>query len=154
MNGMFVNDGSMDAVWDIAPFEPGKLDINDYAVEAEVQIVRATDGCKNYFGMALRGDNATGYAVTISVRACAGPSNIADIYSSAVTSGPLEEKLFTAGPGWHLYRAEVKGNVIRLLIDGDPYLETTDNHFLTGGQVGLSTKSLEVNVRSFKVIKL
>ncbi len=61
---------------------------------------------------------------------------------------------FEPGNGWHTYRFEAKGNVLRLVVDGAPRLETMDNRFLRGGQMGLWVDSVQINVRRFRVIAL
>ena len=46
-----------------------------------------------------------------------------------------------------------KANVIRLLIDGTPWQQITDNSYLSGSQMGLLA-STQVEVQNFKVIML
>jgi hypothetical protein len=55
---------------------------------------------------------------------------------------------------WHTYRAEVRDNDIKFLIDGQSVIETIDNHHLTSNSVGLFSNGMVINVRSFKVIAL
>lgn len=55
---------------------------------------------------------------------------------------------------WHTYRVEVKGLVIRLLIDGAAIADTDDNQYLPAGQVGIYDTKLQLNIRSFKVMTI
>lgn len=55
---------------------------------------------------------------------------------------------------WHTYRLEVQGNSIRVLLDGTVVIETSDNRYLSPGQVGLWSQGTQVNVRRFSVIAL
>jgi hypothetical protein len=41
-----------------------------------------------------------------------------------------------------------------LLIDGEVIVQTTDDQFTEGGQVGLWSNNLELDVRRFRVIAL
>jgi hypothetical protein len=72
-----------------------------------------------------------------------------DIFQSRIATQP-----FDPGNGWHTYRLEVKGNSIKLLVDGAPLVEEVDNTILSNCQVGLFSAGAQINVRSFKVIKL
>ena len=67
---------------------------------------------------------------------------------------PKTSAAFDTGQKWHTYRLEVQGNVIKLSVDGVPMLEAADNHYLSSGKVGIFTIDAQINVRSFKVIKL
>jgi hypothetical protein len=55
---------------------------------------------------------------------------------------------------WHTYRILVQGNVIRVLLDGTLVIETTNNRYLSPGQVGVWSHGAEVNIRRVSVIAL
>jgi len=152
VEGMLVNDGSNhdERKWIAAPYKPGDSTINDYAVEAEMQLVRGREyGCPS-FGIVVR--------QAYQVGACVPWAYIRNSPSTAMVrvigQDPLEKTDLRLDTDWHAYRIEVRGNSIQLLIDGAVVLETIDNQYLTGGQVGLLSNSVQVNVRSFKVIAL
>ncbi|HYT46172.1 MAG TPA: hypothetical protein VEP90_27835, partial [Methylomirabilota bacterium] len=67
---------------------------------------------------------------------------------------PLASAPFDPGSAWHTYRVEIKGNTIKLLIDGGVKIDTTDNTNLSGGQVGFWSQEVQLNIRSFKIIAL
>jgi hypothetical protein len=161
INGMLVNDGTNNSPekWISAPYEPGS--IADYAVEAEIQVVRLTDNsCGDpSFGIVARAEQQGAYWVGVkyewnffemvgSVRASAMPMN------DCGNTTYLAEQAFEPSTDWHTYRVEVQANTIKLLVDGARMLETTDNLHLSGGRVGLWSKDTVLNVRSFKVIQL
>ena len=161
---MLVNDGTNEfqtskSSWIAAPYNP--KDIADYAVEAEIQWVRDA-GTVIGFGIVVRSEDQGRYWVGYSPYPC--PNGRCDRYAligagdhfySAVSGTNLIAKTnFEPGTGWHSYRVEVQGTSIRLLVDGALLLETTDSRYLSGGQVGLWSSGTQINVRSFKVIKL
>lgn len=74
----------------------------------------------------------------------AGPGYSNDSNKSNVSFDPSK--------GTHTYRVEVSGNVMKFLIDGTPTLSLTDNRYLTGTQVGLWSKNVQLQVTSFKVL--
>jgi hypothetical protein len=156
VSGMMVTDGT--GPWQgtgiRAPFEPGE--IADYAVEAEIQFVRIGGGadCDPFFGLFGRAEDfpEAGYmAGYILPTSCNNPG--LGVYERN-NRQPLESGPLSPDTEWHTYRVEFQGNVVRLYVDGGLHVEVTDNKYLTGGQVGLWNRSVEMNVRSFKVIKL
>lgn len=154
VGGMLVNDGTSDTPTFIdAPFQPSTL---DYAIEVEMQWAR--DG--ETFGVVARGGDGAGYWAGFAPD-CNWEPNEDDI----ILWAPLIES-FCAEDGriagtevgldseWHTYRLEVQGNTIRVLLDGTVVIETSDNRFLSPGQVGLWSDGAQVNVRRFSVIAL
>jgi hypothetical protein len=168
LGGQLINDGSNEDanVWTKAPYQLGN--IADYAVEADIQVVSVADPQFDSFGIVVRGGETTS--------ASASPSSQAAGYKAGIdgetgyVGGPLESARITrpgpSGPkpiakatfnprkSWHLYRVEADGNTIKFLIDGAVIAKGVDNTYLSGGQVGLWSKEVQLNVRSFKVIKL
>lgn len=164
--GMLVNDGtccvSGRREFIIAPYSPNT---DDYAIEAEIQLVRASDDarCRPEYGIASRmTDNREGYlaGIDLAIYNTACQPNLI-VIKSPILSPPnspdtlLANKEFTPDTGWHLYRVEVKGNMVRLLVDGATIFDAVvDNRYLDSGQVGLYATKVSFSVRSFKVIKL
>jgi serine/threonine protein kinase len=152
VRGMLVDDGTNSSRGVItAPYQLGS--ITDYAVEAQIQVVRGIDDgfCSESFGALVRTTEEGGYL------AGAGPVGCSNAFIASIAGRngqTLQVKSFTAGTDWHTYRVEVRGNAIRLLVDGVAILETVDNRYLAGGQVGLASRSVVLNVRGLKVIKL
>lgn len=67
-------------------------------------------------------------------------------YDNRVAEAP-----FSADTSWHTYRVEVKANEIKVLLDGSSIIDTLDNHYLSGEQVGLWCYATQVQVSSFIV---
>lgn len=134
----------------------------------------------NSFGLIVRsGDNNSGYGVghCVSVRGltfvpeeCApnqpevgaansSPGDVAPppaFVTLIQTADDQDREVIKVAPfrprdSWHHYRAEVKGNTIRLLIDGTEILTATDNRYLTGGRIGLWSKHCQINIKSFRI---
>lgn len=127
--------------------------ITDYAVEVTAQIVQDSKCCDDNFGITVRGISTSngwqGYGVGVV------NGSVPTVQISAGYYNKLVYAEFNAGKSWHTYRVEVKGSDIKLLIDGAPVLETTDNRYLTGTQLGLwCTYYMQIDVSLFKVIAL
>jgi hypothetical protein len=129
----------------VAPYQ---VKIADYAVEANIQILRYGSPCLPIsFGLSVRGtsqpDGWKGYM--------AG----ADLSAAKMFVGTGTERLtdapFTADTSWHTYRVEVKDNEIKVLLDGSTVIDTLDNHYLSGEQVGLWCYAAQLQVSSFVV---
>jgi hypothetical protein len=150
VNGMLVNDGS-DTGWATSPYRPEKT--TDYAVEAEMQLVQHQN-CSNdeaSFGVAARrtGEASGGYGAGVTCRGSQTTIALGNEFGIITPARP-----FDPTDGWHTYRLEVRGNLIRFLIDGALVAETHDNTYTSGGLAGLWSYRAQVNVRSFKVFKL
>jgi Domain of Unknown Function (DUF1080) len=146
VGGMLVNDGG-DASSAWAAFQTPNP---DYAVEAEMQAVGQIDNTYSHWAVGVRGDASSGTIAYYSGGTHSGHAGISD--------GNLEsmivQKTFTPRNDWHKYRLEAKGNHLKLFIDGALVVESDDNRHLTGSEVGLYSRDVQVNVRSFKVIQL
>jgi len=150
---MLVNDGSDDAYssnWISAPYHPGDADISNYAVEAEIQVVQWPDFSHSGFGVVLR----SGYQAGICNWGWGVSSDGVIKEVGEACWEALQKFDFEPGTDWHVYRAEITSNTVRLLIDGVPYVEVADNRHLAGGSVGLWGGNFQISVRSFKVIAL
>lgn len=161
LNGALLNDGtssnSNNGPTVVPPFQ--LEGINDYAIETKIQVVSYKNGYSPQFGLALRGStvngNWAGYEVSIGNLDSANygsncNANIdASSSNSALTSAPYDP-----AKGAHTYRFEAKGNTLRFFIDGGSVLQTTDNQFLSGAQVGLWSNNAQLSVTSFKIIAL
>jgi hypothetical protein len=164
VSGQLVNDGTNDDATQFAhPPEITPYTAN-YAVEAEIQYVRDGYGCyppADYgyvaFGLSVRGESSGDYRVGIVHRYGTIAAFIFDHGSSDTCPNfypPLAKASYSLDTNWHTYRVEVRGNDIKLLIDGQSVIEAIDNHHLTSNSVGLWSTGTVVNVRSFKVIAL
>lgn len=142
VNGMLVNDGSAQGVTLHAPYQPEG--VSNYAVEAEIQIVSIPQ--RKAFGLLVR----DGYLGGINWWSY---KNVRHPFIGTATE-TLAQNDYEPGNSWHKYRIEAYGNRLKLLIDGIVVLEATDNRYLSPGRVGLWNNSLQLNVRSFKVIAL
>jgi hypothetical protein len=156
-NGLLANDGSGDlnGPWVMAPIQPTTA---DYAIEAEIQIVRVSqDECSGGVGLIARAAGETGYAtgVVYGLDACK------DLHLRIATREPpgvygssaiADTRQYSPGASWHTYRLEVRGGSIRLIVDGTVMLEGTDDRYRDAGRVGLWCDGTQVNVRRFAVV--
>ena len=152
LSGMLLNDGSSGNYNGrptlVAPrsCQPKTM---DYAVEAKIQVVQFSDQYSG-FGINVRGvpssPHEPGYSTYID------SSSGANI--SVVGGDILKSASFNPGTNFHVYRAEVKGNTITFLIDGAAVLSVVDNRFISAGEVGLWCANAQIELSSFKVVKL
>ncbi len=160
LNGMLLSDGSNGNIIDgptiVPPYQVSNT--ADYAIEANIQLISygyVGEGSSS-FGISLRGTSTTngwqGYTGGLLAfnqyqryMQITGP----DIFD-ALKRGDFDPG--STSP--HTYRVEVKGNDIKLLIDGSIRLEVTDNRYLSGAQVGLWCFGPQINVSSFEVFAL
>jgi len=155
LDGMLINDGGTDGVsYAPAPFTVKGMD--DYAIEAEIQLVRGIPSdCNIGFGIQIRESNEGLYQSAI-YKQCGFDSS-----AYAIIAGPpeyfherLAEQEFNPGSDWHTYRFEGEGDELRLYIDGGLVLRTKDNRYLEGGDFSLLSIGLQLSVRRVRVIVL
>ena len=144
--GMLTNDGSLGSIPSIgiAPYEPPTT---DYAVEAEIQRV-------------------SGYAFGLILRVNRGqPIALGNGYNGGVAGGDaglfagipgpapsVVQRPFEPGSDWHMYRLEVDGSTLRLLIDETLWASRNDTSVPSGWVNGLWAINAKINVRSYKVL--
>ncbi len=140
---MLANDGTSDN----NVIAPVRASGPDYAVEAEIQLLKVAD--QIMFGLSVRDGGFIGQAYYD------GMGNPRTYIGTKANDQVGKTSTFAPGAGiWHAYRMEVKGNSIRLLIDGNPVCEGLDNRYLTGGTVGIWDSKAQILVRSFKITAL
>jgi hypothetical protein len=146
LNGVLLSDGTTDGLI-IAPYTPR---IRNYAVEAEIEYFG--EACtQGEFGLVARAINDQGYyAITVLPYCIDGEVQIRSAQSCCSFSGLK----YNSGIGWHIFRLEVEGTHIRFYFDKELILEAQDNRFLSGENVGLWSSKVQINIRSFRVIKL
>lgn len=154
LNGMLINDGS-GYPGQPTILAPDVLQVSDYAVEANIQVVNWPRCCYSQFAIVVRASTNSygswqGYSIGDDLQ---NPSTEISAHAGDFGSS-LANAPFDPGAAWHTYRVEVKGDTIKLLIDGGVKLAITDNSYLSGGQVGLWSYEVQLNVSSFKVIAL
>lgn len=138
----------------VAPCQSDTAD--NYSVVTKIQVTNGNNG--GCFGISVRGNTNTssnnwqGYL--------AGVGDCGNL-SGAYLSGPnytndnaQEQATFAPGSGIHTYRVDANGNVFKFYIDGSLLLTLTDNRYLTGSQVGLWCKGVQLQVTSFQVTAL
>jgi hypothetical protein len=164
LNGMLLNDGTrymgtgQNGPTIVAPCQ--LQGTSDYAVEAKMQVVStASFQGGTCFGITVRGSSTTdswqGYQGDIDIDGCSSEGGHARILGKQFPNDfSLARAPFSPGTAWHIYRVEVKGNSIQFIIDGLPLVAVNDNQYLTGGQVGLWSYGVQLNVSSFKIIAL
>ena len=127
---------------------PVEVDTNaDFAVEAEIRLLRYEITNGSFGVMARVQEDGTGYA--------AGHDAADEVVVLRTEEGggrpTLDRQPFDPGEGWHTYRLEVRGNELRAFVDGSVVLGSTDNTFLTGKRVGLWSSGAQLSVRRFEV---
>lgn len=160
LDGSLVNDGtnSDSRNWVAAPYSPGVNAVRDYAVEIEVRLI-ARPSCRGVIGLVAR-DGYVGGIRTIGTNCMHiwRGDDYAYIGLAAQDLGtngrPPIEKALNLDELWHTYRLEVRSNAITLLFDGAVMVTLNDNRFLSSGGVGVVAADTQVEVRSFRVIKL
>jgi hypothetical protein len=152
--GMLTNDGSSgsDPSFILAP---AKTPVEHYAVEAEIQVLNSESSVAAA-GILVRRelDDSSGYV--------GGWGHDEDGFSVAIIStpglfahsGPEVARIFAPGGGWHSYRLELHGSVIRLLIDGGEVLAYSNDRYLSGVTTSLWSRGAQINVRSFRIVAL
>ena len=162
LKGMLLNDGTRGGAGFAPIFAPYRPTSADYAVEAEIRVIR--EG--NSFGVVVRADiqpdgRKVGYAVGMGQNLARPVQRSTTIcYLNGVMSPFIrndcigEGEIFPPGTDWHIYRIEANGNEIRLLIDKKVIINMRDNRFLSAGRVGLWSSEYQLEVRNFKVIAL
>ncbi len=155
LNGTLLNDGTQ---WG-AIFAPYAPTIRDYAAEASIQV--QSQSRSPAFAVFARASSSGSYSVNGYVGGITGYLD-ADGYNDTAALGIDSLNCFgTPGcipyspdSGWHTYRIEVKGNSIKVLIDGGYILGLTDNQYLDPGRVGLTCRDAQIAVQSFTVTAL
>lgn len=150
-NGLLVsNNTESGSSVALAPYQP---DTANYAVEAEIQIPNTDNGSFGIFarssyqyqGSIYQAITYQGYNYTVF-------NQYAELTGSVAQQQiPVPISLDTS---WHVYRIEVKYNVITLFLDGRKLQQITDNTYLSSGKVGIFANTVQVDVRSFKVFTL
>jgi hypothetical protein len=156
VQGMLVNDGGGSSQ-DLTAMAPDIFgSVKDFLVEAEIQLVRYNFTFAESFGLIVRSSNEGG---GYGVGHCAGDcgESINERVGTVIAidgSGFIKNAPFDPGTIWHTYRAEVRGNEIRLIIDGTLMVKTVDNRFLESGRIGLWCDHAQINVKNFVVAPL
>ena len=155
LNGMLINNGTEDRAKIVAPYQPG---VADYAVEAEIQVVRHPTNCDGLFSVFGKGnkvasgrDDPNAQIVSGFINWECDPAANIWLFDDAVGTSR-----FDPGSEWHTYRIEFLGNNVRFLIDGTEVISESDNRIVSalGNEVGVEAFETQINVRSFKVIAL
>jgi hypothetical protein len=148
LRGQMVNDGTSDNSKPIlAPYDTGRL--SDYAVEARIRVTRAGGYSRDGFGLTARSaSDGGGYAGAIWQ---GYPASVGYVD----TWDPLMRgQNFVPDAGWHTYRLEVDGNVATFFADGAQLASAPDNRYLTGGHTGIFSDSYQIEVATFRILRL
>jgi len=154
-DGNLLNDGTETRSLILAPYQPT---VSDYAVEAEIRLVRCSDEDEGTFGVVARAVEEGAYYYRAG-HYCYPFIPYHEVHIWAVDSeaddvDTLVQEDFTVDAEWHTYRLEVQGDAIRLFIDGELLLETGDVRYADAGQAGLWSSDVPIEVRSFRVLAL
>lgn len=148
VSGGILKSRGVDGSYDVQPTLVVPYSVsstNDYAVQAKLRIVSG-----DCVFLQLRGtpsDNGwNGYKGAV----CSSDG----IVRIQRNSDQLRTYSFNDSQNWHIYRVEVRGSSLRLLIDGSEVLSVEDTQFPTGSQVGLKTWNGQVEISSLEIIAL
>lgn len=167
LNGMVANDGTHSDNYNddnITLTAPYRVDATaDYAVEMQVQFVRWKGGMigpgpesGSAIGLVARGTKAGSYVAGYS-SAWGGTqwdSPTSFLAMNAHNVQVMDTLPFTPGDAWHTIRLELKGNTVKVLIDGGLVIQEVDNTYLTGGVIGIFDRGCQVDIRAFTVSAL
>lgn len=144
VGGGLVADGSGLRDWVLLPAVPN-LSAN-YAVEVEVSI-DAKGECPRNFGIGVRGSER-GFVAAGVEWACDEAGKIwADQKVLTIAPAALQ-------PGWRLFRIEVSGARVRLLVDGVPIAEADGGATAAGSQIAVWSSGVPLTIRAVRVIQL
>ncbi|MEX2237218.1 MAG: hypothetical protein WEB00_06765 [Dehalococcoidia bacterium] len=154
LNGELLCDGTQRGYGELSAVGPPlPSGLTDYAVEVELAIL-GEGPVSSYndpqFTMAARylGDGQ-GYFAGVYY------DGYEDGFFTYVTTTEVDLGTVPFSPaGRNLYRLEVEGNSVRLLIDGELIISATDNIFPGGGRFGLFSDAWQLIVTSVRVIAL
>ncbi|HZT07355.1 MAG TPA: family 16 glycoside hydrolase [Chloroflexota bacterium] len=139
--------------WVAAPYAPPPS-LANYAIEAEVQVMRRPQ-CGS-FGVVAGGAYQIGLHMcsadsppTLSVRAHNPQLSARSNSPQLLANLPLDP-----GDGWHLYRIELDGPDLHVLVDGVVVADIHDAGAGPAGPVGLWDDHTELAVRAFRVLGL
>lgn len=145
-NGMLLSDGNSGNGNNGLINCPYQVPVGDYAIEAQIQTITASNYYNSGTFIFLRGDGSGGgYYIGIGN----GSAVIENTNNNTINS-----KSYNLDTNWHTYRVEARSNGLALYMDGHLYVSAEDNNYITGGQIGLNTPYVQTNVRSFKVYSL
>jgi hypothetical protein len=160
-NGVLINDGEgvVSHRWLEAPFEPPD---GGYALEAEIRVIGVSGRhCEQSFGVVAGGERGVVWGGGVifdcdKVRR-ARVTDVTDWSNGYNRHRVLDVVEFEPGEEWHLYRLEVDGAHVRLLIDGSPVLEVDDDEASDAGEegeVGLWSHGVQLEVRWVAVFEM
>ncbi len=156
LNGALLNDGTNESAVGSAPtilVPTSLIGIPNYAVEAAIQ-VQSYNGYNPSFGLVVRtGAQGVGYLVGVGTNGGLNTARISDVSSNDFYNSTRSSP-FDPGTKVHTYRVEIKGNDIRLLIDGGLAVELFDNRYLTGERTGLWCQGVQLTISSYKISAL
>ncbi|GAC1350340.1 MAG: hypothetical protein NVSMB27_31920 [Ktedonobacteraceae bacterium] len=157
LNGLLLNDGTNGGAIDNAPtilVPTSLIGIANYAVEAVIQVQSYSNYAPS-FGFVLRAAGAgQGYMAGIGTRDYSlNTARISDLSSNDFFNSTRSSP-FDPSTKAHTYRVEIKGNDIKLLIDGGLAVELFDNKYLTGERTGLWCANIQLSIQSYKVVAL
>jgi hypothetical protein len=130
--------------WVEAPYVPEE-GLATHAVEAEIRVL-GRPSCGS-FGFVIRG----GYQAGVHLCSEYGRPIVA---IRSRTPALLVVAPFNPGNGWHTYRVEAHGALLRLLVDGIVVAEVSDDAFPAAGPIGLWDDHTPLAVRQFRVLAL
>jgi hypothetical protein len=136
-----------------------------FAIEAEIHVVGLLQSvCDQSFGLA-GGSSSAGPMVGGGILFPCGnespQARLTDVltWQDGYNADPvMAEKAFDPGDGWHTYRFELRGDRVRLLIDGDAVVSGTLKNAVdpaaTDVEAGLWSQGVGLEVRRVTVLPL
>jgi len=161
VQGQLETDSSDSATLTIPYIPP----VSDYAIEIRLQIVQvlSQNGGSSFAIFAKKAPGKDGYEAGVNTILGTAPHPMAAHPASLISLDPSDDVAPGSGlpvayyprSGWHIYRVEVRGNEVRLLVDGTQVGNSARSEqakALSNGPLGLSSELLELRVSSVRVL--
>jgi serine/threonine protein kinase len=148
-DGMLISDAPRDRSIIAAPYVPRTA---DYAVEADIQRTDDNTGFVS-FSILARGDRLQGYWAGAHLGTGRSPGVGVEAELPSVPK-LLMFKYFDPGKEWHRYRVDVRGDTIRMYVDGKLMIDVVDDTYRSSTGTGLWSWGTRINVRDFHVLSL
>jgi serine/threonine protein kinase len=150
-DGMLVSDVPRERSVILAPY---RVEVPDYAVEADIQRTDNNEGSVS-FAILARGDRGMGLGYWGGLHVGTGRSPAIQLEADAPRMTVLlMSRWFDPGQEWHRYRVEVRGSNIRMFSDDVLWLDVVDERYRAGPETGLWSWGTQIKVKRFSVMKI
>lgn len=145
--GIGHNDG---VTFNLCPIEP----VHDCSIDCEIRIIDHGTDEDNWAGIRLRAfdfcyDLRLGYLIYMR------RSGSVELYGpEGIMAGFGQKRVYDTKEAWTYFRVDILGNELRVYVNGEIHLQSTDRTFGGRGRVFLQTFGAHAQFRNFRVYKL